>query len=88
MWICNDRPYAARAYNDSFHARVGVREEWRGTDNDRGYVVTDRAYRRGPRLCRDFTQVVYRAGREYDRPRHCLSAPRRRMGIYVAQMSF
>lgn len=64
---CNDRPYAARAYDNSFHGRVGQRQEWQGSDRDRGYVVTDREYRRGPRLCRDFTQVIYRQGREYDR---------------------
>ena len=63
---CSDRPYAARAYDDSFHGRVGERREWNNGPN-RGYVVTDREYRRGPRLCRDFTQVVYRHGREFDR---------------------
>ena len=64
---CGDRPYAARAYDDSFHGRVGERHEWVGQDHDRGYIVTDRENRRGRRLCRDFTQVVYRGGRELDR---------------------
>jgi len=63
---CADRPYAARAYDDSFRSRVGDRREWHNGSN-RGYVVTDREYRRGNRLCRDFTQVVYRQGREFDR---------------------
>jgi surface antigen len=63
---CSDRPYAARAYDRSFRGRVGAREEW-SNGPDRGYVVTDREYRRGNRICRDFTQVVYRRGREYDR---------------------
>lgn len=63
---CSDRPYAARAYDDSFRGRVGARQEWNNGPN-RGYVVTDREYRRGPRVCRDFTQVVYRHGREFDR---------------------
>lgn len=64
---CEDRPYAARAYNDSFRGPVGRRHEWnRGPD--RGYIVTNREYRgRHGRLCRDFTQVVYRRGREFDR---------------------
>ena len=63
---CDDRPYAARSYDESFHGRVGERHEWnRGPD--RGYVVTDREYRRGPRLCRDFTQVVYRHGNRLER---------------------
>ena len=64
---CDDQPYAARSYDDSFHGQVGRRYEWnRGPD--RGYIVTNREYR-GPRgrLCRDFTQVVYRRGRELDR---------------------
>jgi surface antigen len=63
---CEDRPYAARSYNDSFHGQVGRRVEWHRGPN-RGYVVTNREYYRGPRLCRDFTQVVYRRGREFDR---------------------
>lgn len=63
---CEDRPYAARAYDNSFRGPVGRRHEWsRGPD--RGYIVTNREYWRGPRLCRDFTQVVYRRGREFDR---------------------
>ena len=63
---CEDRPYAARSYDDSFHGPVGRRYEWRRGPN-RGYIVTNREYYRGPRLCRDFTQVVYRRGREFDR---------------------
>ena len=56
---CEDRPYAARSYHDSFYGPVGRRYEWsRGPD--RGYIVTNREYWRGQRLCRDFTQVVYR----------------------------
>ena len=63
---CQDQPYAARSYSDSFHGPVGHRYEWRRGPN-RGYIVTNREYYRGPRLCRDFTQVVYRRGREFDR---------------------
>ena len=63
---CQDQPYAARSYNDSFHGPVGRRVEWHRGRN-RGYIVTNREYYRGPRLCRDFTQVVYRRGREFDR---------------------
>jgi surface antigen len=63
---CGDRPYAARAYDDSFRGRIGERHEWRNGP-DRGYVVTNREYRRGGQLCRDFTQVVYRRGRELTR---------------------
>jgi len=63
---CEDRPYAARAYDDSFRGPVGRRHEWnRGPD--RGYVVTTREYRMRGEICRDFTQVVYRRGREFTR---------------------
>ena len=62
---CRDREYAGRAYHDSFYGDVGHRYEWEGVDH--GYVVTNREYYRGHHLCRDFTQVVYRHGREYSR---------------------
>ena len=63
---CQDRPYAARAYDDSFRGPVGRHQEWnRGPD--RGYVVTTREFRRDREMCRDFTQVVYRRGREFTR---------------------
>jgi surface antigen len=64
---CDDQRDAARSYNDSFEGRPGERHEWRDPDGDRGYVVTDREYHRGDRLCRDFTQVTYRHGQEFDR---------------------
>jgi surface antigen len=64
---CEDQANAARSYDESFRGRVGERHEWRGNDRDHGYVMTNREYRRGNRICRDFTQVVYRGGREFDR---------------------
>ena len=63
---CDDRPVVARSYRDSFNGPVGRRYDWDRGPN-RGYVVTDREYFRGRRQCRDFTQVVYRHGREFDR---------------------
>ena len=63
---CEDRPYAARSYDESFHGPVGRRYEWNRGPNH-GYIVTNREYRRGPRVCRDFTQVVYRHRRELRR---------------------
>jgi surface antigen len=63
---CDDRPYAARSYDQSFRSPVGRRAEWSRGPNH-GYIVTNREYWRGHRLCRDFTQVVYRRGHEYDR---------------------
>jgi surface antigen len=64
---CEDQTYAARAYDRSFNGKVGRRYGWSRGPN-RGYVMIEREYYRGPRLCRDFTQVVYRRGREFDRP--------------------
>jgi surface antigen len=63
---CSDQRQAAGSYNDSFAGPPGVRREWHDPDGDHGFVITDREYRRGPRLCRDFTQVTYRRGREFD----------------------
>ena len=38
-----------------------------------------------PRLCRDFTQVVYRRGREFDRDGTACQQPRRRVGVSCEQ---
>jgi surface antigen len=62
---CNDRPYAERSYHDSFYGPVGHRYDWEH-DRDRGYITTTREYWRHGRLCRDFTEVHYYRGREYD----------------------
>jgi surface antigen len=64
---CEDRDYAESAYHDSFYGDVGERYEWHGHGEGHGYVVTNREYRRDGRLCRDFTQVVYRHGQEFSR---------------------
>lgn len=63
---CNDQRHAAESYDHSFNGPVGERHNWQSEDHDHGYTVTDREYRRGDRLCRDFTQVTYRHGREMD----------------------
>jgi len=61
---CNDRPYAARSYQKSFQGPVGRRYAWNNGPN-RGYVTNTREYRVRGEICRDFTQVTYRRGREY-----------------------
>ncbi len=63
---CEDRDRAGRAYHDSFYGDVGNTAMNR-EGHDRGYIVTNREYRRNGHLCRDFTQVVYRHGRDYSR---------------------
>ena len=64
---CNDQRQAVRSYDNSFHGRVGERQEWTSDDRDHGYVVTNREYQRRGRVCRDFTQVTYRGGRQFRR---------------------
>jgi surface antigen len=64
---CDDQRAAASSYDESFRGRVGERHEWHSDGDDHGYIVTNREYRRDGRICRDFTQVVYRQGREFDR---------------------
>lgn len=64
---CNDQREAAQSYNDSFNGPPGARREWHDGDGDHGFIVTDREYRREGRLCRDFTQVTYRRGQEFDK---------------------
>jgi surface antigen len=64
---CDDQQAASRSYDESFRGPVGARHEWRSDGDDHGYIVTKREYRRGGRVCRDFTQVMYRNGREIDR---------------------
>ena len=41
---CDDRPYATRAYRDSFSGPVGRRYAWNRGPN-RGYIVNSREYR-------------------------------------------
>jgi surface antigen len=61
---CEDRPYAARTYQQSFAGPVGRRYSWNHGRN-RGYVVNTHEYRVRGEICRDFTQVTYRRGREF-----------------------
>jgi surface antigen len=65
---CDDQQHAAVSYDQSFRGRVGERHEWVSDDHDHGYTVTNREYRRrNGQVCRDFTQVTYRGGRELHR---------------------
>ncbi len=62
---CEDRDRAGRAYHDAFYGDVGERYSWEGRGH--GYIEITREYRRDGHKCRDFTEVVYRHGHEYDR---------------------
>ena len=58
---CDDRPYAYRTYREGLDGRIGERYEWHHNGHH-GYIVSNREYWRGDRLCRDFTVVTYRHG--------------------------
>ncbi|HEY0107107.1 MAG TPA: hypothetical protein VGB91_13570 [Rhizomicrobium sp.] len=64
---CEDRDYAGRAYESAFDGDVGERYEWTGRHGNHGYVVVNDEYRRGRRLCKDFTQVVWHHGERFER---------------------
>jgi len=56
---CDDQPYAFRVYANALNGPIGVRAEWRNRDNY-GYFTPIREYRRGPMICREFTETSYR----------------------------
>jgi surface antigen len=60
---CDDQPYAFRVYSDGLNGDIGRRYDW-NHGQARGYFMPTREYRRGPALCRDFTETTYRGGRE------------------------
>jgi len=65
---CNDRHYAMSSYHDGFEGRIGQRYNWRN-DHSRNYgsFTPTREYSRDGYTCRDFQDVTYRDGHEYDR---------------------
>jgi len=60
---CSDRPYAYRTYREGLDGRIGERYEWHHGGHH-GYIVSNREYWRGDRLCRDYTIVTYKHGDE------------------------
>jgi surface antigen len=73
---CEDRPYAYRTYRESLDGEIGERYEW-DHHGRHGYIVSNREYWRGDRVCRDFMVVTYRRDDEY---RHYGTACRYRDG--------
>lgn len=61
----HDRDRARRAERDAFErGESGRPVAWRNPDNGHyGEVIPERAYRRGPQDCRDYTHKVYIDGR-------------------------
>jgi surface antigen len=56
---CDDQPYAFRVYADSLNGPIGERAEWHNRGNY-GYFTPTREFRRGPQICREFTETSYR----------------------------
>lgn len=65
---CDDRRVAFSSYSQGFDGRIGHRYTWRGNDGGSyGSFTPVREYRRGGNVCRDFTAVSYRNGRDFNR---------------------
>lgn len=62
---CDDRGYAAQAYEQALDGYIGQRYEWTGRGH--GYVIATREYRMDGRRCRDVTAVVWRHGDRFSR---------------------
>lgn len=63
---CEDHPYAFQAYATGLNGELGRRYEWRHGDNW-GYFTPEREFRRGPHMCRSWTETTYTRGRSYTR---------------------
>ena len=65
---CNDRRYALTSYSAGFDGRIGQRYEWRNDQGSTyGSFTPTREYSRSGNVCRDFTEVTYRNGQQFDR---------------------
>src|SRR6185437_11882685 len=65
---CNDRRYALTSYSAGFDGRIGQRYEWRNEQGSSyGSFTPTREYSRSGNVCRDFTEVTYRNGQQFDR---------------------
>jgi surface antigen len=63
---CEDHPYAMRVYADGLNGNLGQRYDWRH-DDDYGYFVPEREFRREGRVCRTFSETSYAHGHNYTR---------------------
>jgi surface antigen len=61
---CDDQPVAFRVYAEGLNGDLNRRYEWRGRQGY-GYFTPTREFRRGAVVCRDYTEVTYRNGRQY-----------------------
>ena len=60
---CEDQPVAFNVYAQGLNGDLNRRYDWRGR-NGYGYFTPVRDFRRGNVQCREFTEVVFRNGRE------------------------
>ena len=60
---CDDQKVAFNVYAGGLNGRIGQRYDWRGR-SDYGYFTPVREFRRGGYVCREFTTVTYRGGRQ------------------------
>jgi surface antigen len=63
---CDDQPVAYRDYADSLNGDVGRPYEWHNRGNH-GTFTSVREFRRGDRMCRDFTETSWRGGQSFTR---------------------
>ena len=65
---CEDQPVAFRTYAQGLNGDVGRRYEWRSErDSDYGYFTPTREFRRGPQVCREWTETTYTRGQSFTR---------------------
>jgi len=63
---CDDQPVAYRVYADSLNGDVGRPYEWHNRGN-RGTFTSTREFRRGPQVCREFSETSWRRGQSFTR---------------------
>jgi len=63
---CEDQPVAFEVYARGLNGDLNRRYDWRGR-HGYGYFTPVREFRRGGMVCREFTEVTYRGGRQYSR---------------------
>ena len=65
---CEDHSPAFSVYAQGLEGPIGQRYEWRNRDNDDyGYFIPEREFRRDGNVCRSFTTTTYRGGRPFTR---------------------
>jgi surface antigen len=61
---CDDQPVAFAQFSAGLNGDLNRRYDWRGR-NGYGYFTPTREFRRNNVVCRDYTEVTYRNGRQF-----------------------